>query len=234
MNACITCAHARMHQVTIGQARLLHKTTGKMPALVIRTDVANIYGSQAPPLPFCDLQHPDIVLQALQMDACGVICNLFKLPDDAEGAVDVHRKCVQNVTHLRSECSKYGVVLLVEPLAFKWATDGNGKRLPKFTMDNSLAVTRPLVRLACELGADVIKCDLPDQLQEFSKLKHVCAPRPVLLRGGEKGEEASVLQYAKGLIGAGASGLVYGRNIIHHDDPCRITREFMKCVHGGV
>ena len=89
-------------QVTIGQARLLQSATGKVPALVVRTDVANIYGTKAPPLPFCDLQHPDIVLQALQMDACGVICNLFVLPDDAPGAVDLHRKCIQNVTHLRS------------------------------------------------------------------------------------------------------------------------------------
>jgi hypothetical protein len=54
----------------------------------------------------------------------------------------VHRKCIQNVTHLRSECTKYGVVLLVEPLAFKWA-DPQAK--DKFTMDNSVAVTRPLV-----------------------------------------------------------------------------------------
>jgi len=40
-------------------------------------------------------------------------------------------------------------------------------------MDNRVEVTRPLVRLACELGADVIKCDLPDKLEDFSKLKHV-------------------------------------------------------------
>jgi DhnA family fructose-bisphosphate aldolase class Ia len=111
-------------QVTIGQARSLHNGStsvpqgGRMPALVIRTDVANIYGNKKPQIPFCDLQHPDIVLQALQMDACGVICNLFMLPDDAEGAGELHRKCIQNVTHLRSECSKYGMVLLVEPLVY--------------------------------------------------------------------------------------------------------------------
>ena len=70
----------------------------------------------------------------------------------------------------RSECTKYGMVLLVEPLAFKWA---DPQKKDKFTMDNNLAVTRPLVRLACELGADVIKCDLPEKLEDFSKLKHV-------------------------------------------------------------
>lgn len=64
-------------QVTIGQARLLQNASGKIPSLVVRTDAANIYGTRAPPLPFCDLQHPDIVLQALQMDACGVFLMLF-------------------------------------------------------------------------------------------------------------------------------------------------------------
>ena len=59
-----------------------------------------------------------------------------------------------------------------------------------------------------------------------------CTPRPVLLRGGDKGEESAVLQYAADLINAGASGLVYGRNIIHHEDPRGITRKFMKKVHG--
>ena len=41
-----------------------------------------------------------------------------------------------------------------------------------------------------------------------------------------------MLQYAADLIKAGASGLVYGRNIIHHEDPRGITRKFMKKVHG--
>lgn len=39
-----------------------------------------------------------------------------------------------------------------------------------------------------------------------------------------------MLKYAQDLINAGASGLVYGRNIIHHEDPRGITRKFMKKV----
>ena len=219
-------------QVTIGQARLLHSSgqgTGlPTPALVVRTDVANVYGTKAPPLPFCDLQHPDIVAEAVRLDASGVICNLFVLPEDAPGATEVHRRCIQNVTHLRTECTKYGMPLLVEPLAFKY---GDPQKKDKFTMEADVSVTRPLVRLACELGADIIKCDLPADPSEFKKLLAVCTPRPVLLRGGEKGEEAAVLKQAKDLMDVGAAGLVYGRNIIHHEDPAYITRRFMAVVH---
>ena len=54
------------------QARLLQGIAAKrMPALVIRTDVANVYGTKAPPLPFCDLQHPDIGMRMnMYMHAC--------------------------------------------------------------------------------------------------------------------------------------------------------------------
>jgi hypothetical protein len=34
---------------------------------------------------------------------------------------------------------------------------------------------------------------LTSPFHECSKLKHVCTPRPVLLRGGEKGEEVLFL-----------------------------------------
>jgi hypothetical protein len=35
----------------------------------------------------------------------------------------------------RSECTKYGIVLLVEPLAFKWA---DAVKKDKFTMENAV------------------------------------------------------------------------------------------------
>jgi hypothetical protein len=40
-----------------------------MPALVIRTDVANIYGTKAPPMPFCDLQSTDIGLHTARANS---------------------------------------------------------------------------------------------------------------------------------------------------------------------
>eukprot|EP00961_Rhodomonas_salina_P271622 3670110-Rhodomonas_salina.1 len=68
------------------------------------------------------MQNPNIVEEAVRLDATGVICNLLKLPDDAPGGIECHRQCIQNVAHLRAECTKYNMPLLVEPLAFKWAS----------------------------------------------------------------------------------------------------------------
>uniref|UniRef100_A0A6U5AYN2 Fructose-bisphosphate aldolase n=1 Tax=Hemiselmis andersenii TaxID=464988 RepID=A0A6U5AYN2_HEMAN len=219
-------------QVTLGQARTLF-TAGtesgqRLPALVVRTDVANVYGTSAPPLPFCNLQHPQVVDEAVRLDACAVICNLLLLPKDAPGAGEVHQTCIKNVSTLRAECTKVGMPLIVEPLAFRW---NNDEDKTAFAMETSIRVTRPLVRLACELGADIIKCDPPADPAEFQSLVSVCKPCPVLLRGGEKGEESAVMAAAKALLDAGAAGLVYGRNIIHHNDPSYITRKFMDVVH---
>eukprot|EP00285_Hemiselmis_virescens_P015074 CAMPEP_0173381278 /NCGR_PEP_ID=MMETSP1356-20130122/3681_1 /TAXON_ID=77927 ORGANISM="Hemiselmis virescens, Strain PCC157" /NCGR_SAMPLE_ID=MMETSP1356 /ASSEMBLY_ACC=CAM_ASM_000847 /LENGTH=279 /DNA_ID=CAMNT_0014335043 /DNA_START=9 /DNA_END=851 /DNA_ORIENTATION=- len=219
-------------QLTMGQAKHMLAAGAasgtRLPALVLRTDVANVYGTKSPAVPFCNLQHASVVEEALRLDACGVICNLLLLPADAQGAGELHQQCIKNVCHLRSECTKYGMPFIVEPLAFKW-----GANMDSFSMDTSVAVTRPLVRLACELGADIIKLDPPSDVSEFPKLLKVCQPCPVLLRGGDKGEESAVMAAAKALLDAGASGLVYGRNIIHHDDPSGITKRFMQVVHGA-
>jgi len=219
-------------QVTLGQARSMFtagsQTGHRLPALVVRTDVANVYGTKAPPAPFCNLQHPLVVEEAIRLDACAVICNLLLLPSDAPGAGEVHQTCIKNVSHLRTECTKYGMPLIVEPLAFRWNNDSKDA----FAMETSISVTRPLVRLACELGADIIKCDPPSDPVEFQSLVSVCTPCPVLLRGGEKGEESAIMAAAKALLDAGAAGLVYGRNIIHHEDPSYITKKFMSVVHG--
>mmetsp|Transcript_52343 Transcript_52343/g.122803 ORF Transcript_52343/g.122803 Transcript_52343/m.122803 type:complete len:284 (+) Transcript_52343:3-854(+) len=220
-------------QLTIGQARELFPAAiaagcAKVPALVVRCDVANVYGTTAPPHAFCDMQNPNIVEEAVRLDATGVICNLLKLPDDAPGGIECHRQCIQNVAHLRAECTKYNMPLLVEPLAFKWASP---EAKDKYAMETDVAVTQPLVRLACELGADIIKCDPPADTSQLQMLIDVSKPRPVLLRGGDKGEEAAVLATAAQMMQLGAAGLVYGRNIIHHQDPSGITKKFMDVIH---
>ena len=35
-------------------------------------------------------------------------------------------------------------------------------------------------------------------------------------------------------MGAGAAGIVYGRNVIQHDRPSAMTRALMSVVHDGV
>src|SRR5258706_7010016 len=68
-------------QLTVGQAHFLQSLPGKeKPALVLRTDVANVYGSQLPRGLFSRMiEQP--VDQAVRLDASSVAVNLFCIPD---------------------------------------------------------------------------------------------------------------------------------------------------------
>ena len=56
---------------------------------------------------------------------------------------------------------------------------------------------------------------------------------PVLVRGGGKTDLKSVLAKSAALIGQGAKGMVYGRNIYQHDNPKAVVNALMAIIHSG-
>ena len=71
-------------QLTVGQARLLQQIPGKQkPALVLRTDVANVYGTDLPDHLFSRVIE-DAAEQAVRLDAACVVVNLFRIPGAPE------------------------------------------------------------------------------------------------------------------------------------------------------
>src|SRR5690349_15118719 len=71
-------------QMSIGQAPLLQNIPGKTkPALVLRTDIANVYGSELPRTIFSRVIHEPLE-QAVRLDASCVVANLFNLPNQPE------------------------------------------------------------------------------------------------------------------------------------------------------
>jgi DhnA family fructose-bisphosphate aldolase class Ia len=209
-------------QLSPGHAPLLQRIPRpRKPALVLRTDVANVYGARPPRHPFSELV-PGAVEQALRLDAACVVVNLLSLPDEPE----LLRQCVRNVAALRAACDPVGMPLMVEPLVFKrgegrYGSDGDPKKIV------------PLVRQAVELGADVIKADPTDDLADYADVLRVAAPRPLLVRGGGRAPEEEILRRTEEVMRLGAAGIVYGRNVIQHPDPAGITRRLMEIVHGG-
>ena len=179
-------------QLSTGQAPLLQRVPGpSKPALVLRTDVANVYGPEVRQRQFSELV-AGAVERAVQLDAA---------------------------------CDRVGMPLMVEPLVFSPGERGYGS-------DGDVEKIVPLVRQAVELGADVIKCDPTDELDDFARVLQVAAPRPVLVRGGGKAPEDEILRRTEELMRLGAAGIVYGRNVIQHDDPAGMTRSLMAVVHG--
>jgi DhnA family fructose-bisphosphate aldolase class Ia len=211
-------------QLTVGQAHYLQSLPGKeKPALVLRTDVANVYGSVLPRALFSRMiEEPGE--QAVRLDAACVVVNLFRIPDQP----DVTDQCIQNILRIKPDSDRYGMPLMIEPLVFQ-----PNQRAGGYMVDGDLDKILPLVRQAVELGADIIKADPTDDVSVYHKVVEIAGRIPVLVRGGGKAADEEVLERTENLIKQGAAGIVYGRNIIQHHDPAGMTRALMAIVHEG-
>jgi len=211
-------------QVNYGQADLLQRVAGRKPALVMRTDVGNAYNAARHREMWAVLHNPDEpILAALQMDAAAVVVNLYLIPDEP----GIFRMCVENIGRLRQACDRYAMPLMIEPLVM--APAGQGAAYGSLGDVEKIV---PLVRLARELGADIIKADPTENVEDFHRVVEA-ARCPTLVRGGGKGELAGVLTKSAALMAQGASGMVYGRNVFQHDNPSRVVKALMAIIHQG-
>lgn len=211
-------------QLSIGQAPILQFIPGKAkPALVLRTDIANVYGKTLPRKLYSKIISEPLE-QALRLDAACVVVNLFNLPDQPE----VYEACIENICRLKPECERCGMPLMIEPLVMKDNASAGG-----YMVDGDIDKILPLVRQAIELGADVIKADPCDDVSQYHRVIQVAAGKPVLVRGGGRVSDAEILQRTYDLMEQGAMGIVYGRNVIQHQNPGGMTRALMAVVHDG-
>jgi DhnA family fructose-bisphosphate aldolase class Ia len=208
-------------QLTVGQASLLQAKPGKnKPALVLRTDVANVYGNPLDDYLFS--RHlPDAVEQAVRLDAACVVANLLHLP----GRPDVRERCIESIMDLRAACTRYGMPLMIEPLVMRDNSEAGG-----YLVDGDTQKIVALVRQARELGADLIKADPTDVIEDYDQVVEA-AVVPVLVRGGGRVSDEELFRRTVGVLEQGAAGIVYGRNIIQHPDPAGITRALMAILH---
>ena len=213
-------------QLTPGTAPILQAIPGKArPALVLRTDIANVYGNPLPHKLFSVIIE-DAVEQAVTLDAACVVVHLLRLPDQPE----LHEACIKNINILKGACEKVGMPLMVEPLVMQ----DNEKAGGGYMVDGNITKILSLVRQAVELGADIIKADPCDDVKEYHQVIEIAQGIPVLVRGGGKVSDEEILTRTSALMEQGAKGIVYGRNVIHHANPAGMTKALMAVVHDGL
>lgn len=218
----IVAANPDAVQLSPGQARFLQEIPGKQkPALVLRTDTTNVYGRTLPRYLFSQLME-NAVEQALVLDAAAVVVNLLLLPEQPE----LYHQSVAHICKLKPACERYGMPLMIEPLVMQ-----SNERAGGYMVDGNLEKIIALVRQAVELGADIIKADPCDDASEYHKVIETASGIPVLVRGGGRVSDEEVLERTLALMKQGAAGIVYGRNVIQHARPERMTRALMAIVH---
>ena len=207
-------------QMTPGTARAC---AGKLhgrgkPGLIVRLDATNIWRKK--PAPLQGYYTPVAsVKDAVQLGADAVVTFLFAGYDtDAQEAANL-----QALARFGADARDLGIPFIVEPLAI-----AKGSNLVR-----DFEVMRVIVRMASEIGADLIKADYPETRKQFEELVRT-ATVPILVRGGPKMEsDAEMLQMVRDAVDAGAAGLVFGRNIWQHDSPARVLRALAAVVHEG-
>lgn len=212
-------------QLTVGQAGYLQSIVGRQkPSLVLRTDVANVYGTDLPRALFSRMiEEP--VEQAIRLDATCVVVNLFRIPGEPE----VTDQCIQNILKIKPICDRNSMPLMIEPLVFRPNSQAGG-----YMVDGDPGKIIPLVRQAVELGADIIKADPTDDINDYSKIVEIAGSIPVLVRGGGRASDEEIINRTYNLMQQGVRGIVYGRNVIQHPDPAGMTQVLMAIVHEGM
>jgi class I fructose-bisphosphate aldolase len=140
---------------------------------------------------------------------------------------------------VREDAEKYGMPIIVWSYPRGEAIEAKGGRDSLYAVDYA-------ARVAMELGADIVKINMPKSAPE----KDVAAPKPyntmqpsreemarmvvesagkalVLFSGGEMQGEGDVIQKARIAMEAGATGLIFGRNIWQrpYDEALKVSRE---------
>ena len=138
-----------------------------------------------------------------------------------------HENPIIGALEMDAACHACGMPLMVEPLVMLpnevrggYQVDGDAERV----------VT--LVRLASEMGADVIKADPTENPEDFHRVVEA-ARVPVLVRGGGKEDLKSVLEKSAVPLAQGAKGMVYGRNVYQHENPGAVVAALMSMIHHG-
>ncbi len=135
---------------------------------------------------------------------------------------DAEARQVEDVTHVAEECEKAGMVCIIEPMA-------RGLRVDRDIYSADYIAS--LARMACELGADVLKTDYSGSADTFKQVIDASF-RPVLIAGGPKTETVrEALEMVHGALAAGARGMFIGRNVFQAPDPGQMMRVLRRMIH---
>ena len=140
---------------------------------------------------------------------------------------DVEGWRMADLRRLAAECQAWGMPLLAEMLAASWEVALDDAE------DNVDLVARA-ARVGAEAGADFVKVHYVGPAASYRRVVDQCYV-PVLVMGGPRRDEpVEVLQMAHDAMEAGASGVVFGRNVVSHPHPGRMVAALARIVHEGV
>ena len=141
-------------------------------------------------------------------------------------------KMLHNLGTVSESCNKYGMPLLAIIYPRKESDDGDENYL-ELKQKNVLEYTKIVshcVRIAFELGADIIKTQYTGDPQTFSQVVNAANGRPILIAGGSLCEENKLFEIVKGATEAGAAAVSIGRNVFNRSNSAEIINTIHKII----
>lgn len=158
------------------------------------------------------------VEDAARLGADAVLVYLFIGYGDPEAEAEQ----VARVARVAEDCEAMGIGCFIEPMP-RGARVGPRETDPEFVALGA--------RMACELGADLLKTDYTGDSRSFEKVVEASF-RPVLIAGGPKAATLrDSLEMVRGALDAGAAGMFIGRNVFQAEDPPRLMRAYHALIH---
>lgn len=186
--------------------------TGK--GLCLRTDVYNVRttGLGAGSINVYGMEEAEMV------GATAVMNMLFPFAEN-------EATLIQNCADLISDSLELDIPVILEALPY-----GLGQP-DKYTVEN-IGFT---VRLAAELGADVVKTAYPTNgtVEHFRRIIEASYVPVIVLGGATMNNELDLLCLAYNSMQAGASGIAIGRNVWQYQNPAAMARSLAAIVHDG-
>lgn len=143
---------------------------------------------------------------------------------------------LKNLAPVKKSCDQFGIplMLLIYPrreVFSKGLWQDDNYSLLK--IDDSIEYTKLVahcVRIAYEIGADIIKTPYTGSVESFSDVVQAAAGTTLLIAGGEMKSDIDFLKMIKGAIDAGASGVCIGRNVFNRPNTNNIINAVQKII----
>jgi len=123
------------------------------------------------------------------------------------------------------ECAKWNLPFIVEPNLWGQKISKDKYKDPQMLGDTA--------RIAVEMGADALKIDVPEDMEELKRIIEACIV-PTFLLGGSKGDNAEeFLGKIDSAMKAGAAGVVVGRSVWQAKDIKKMVKVLKLVVYEG-
>ena len=156
-----------------------------------------------------------------------IVCTVEEAVALGADAVSIHinlgapneSRMLESAGLIVKDCNRWGMPLLVMIYP-------RGKGIDPF----SPQAIGHCVRVAEELGADLIKTNYPGSPEAFRKIVKACSV-PVFIAGGEKTGDLESLRIIRDSVEVGGAGVCVGRNAFQRDDTRSFVKALCKVVH---